>query len=223
MSAKSSRISLYSSDALNEKGLHLMALDAKSSITSPNPFEISATVVSISGQTVDTNDILDLGQKISDMVSLQASDNLTLAAGISNNLTAISGLTTTQGADNTVLLSHLQAEVQRAVTAELVLQTNINSVAVRARADAASNAAGIVTERNRAVTEETKLETDYKAADAGLQGQIDALGVVDATTLASINNMLSTFGEADNSVMNMITELAGRVSTLEDQVATLTA
>ena len=89
MTSKSSRISLYSSDALDEKGLHFVALDAKSSITSPNPFEVSASTFALAGQSVSANDISDLGQKISDMVSLQATDNSARTAGISTNLSSI--------------------------------------------------------------------------------------------------------------------------------------
>jgi len=223
MSSKSSRISLYSSDALTEKGLHLVALDAKSSITSPNPFEVSATVFSLSGQTVAANDISDLGQKISDMAALQASDNSARSAGITTNLGSISALTATEGANHAAQAALLGAETARATTAETTLQSNIDSEAVTARAAESVNAAAVATEQNRAVAAESQLATDYKAADAGLQSQITALGVVDTTTLASINSMLAAYQAADNSISSLITALTSRVQTLEAQVATLTA
>lgn len=223
MTSKSSRISLYSSDALTEKGLHLVALDAKSSITSPNPFEVSATSFSLSGQTVSANDISDLGQKISDMVALQSSDNSTHSAAIATNLASISAIDVREASNHSAQATLLGTETARATTAETTLQSNINSEASTARAAESVNAAAVVTEQNRAAAAESQLDTDYKAADAGLQSQITALGVVDTSTLASINSMLSAYQAADNSISSLITALESRVQDLEDQVATLTA
>ena len=223
MSSKSSRISLYSSDALTEKGLHFVALDAKSSITSPNPFEVSATVFSIAGQTVSANDISDVGQKISDMVALQSSDNSSLSASIATNLASISAIDVREASNHSAQATLLGTETARATTAETSLQSNINSEISTARSAESVNAAAVVTEKNRAESAESQLDTDYKAADSGLQSQIDALGVVDTSTLASINSMLAAYQSADNSISSLITSLTSRVQTLEDQVATLTA
>ena len=222
-SSKSSRIHLYSSDSLEEKGLFLEALDAKSSIVAPNPFEWSAPSFNLVGQTVSANNITDLGGHIKAMETTQASDHATDAAGIAANVNAIAALTTSTTADHSAQAALLGAETARATTAETQLQTNLDAEASTARAAESANAAAVVAEASARATAVTAEATRALAAEAGLQSSIDALGVTDTSTLASINQMLVDYEAADNSIITQISSIDGRVSTLEGQVSTLLA
>ena len=222
MSSKTSNISLYSSDLLSERCLHIQSVDAKLSLTSPNVFELNAPTFDLKGQTTSANDITDLGQKLANMVSLQASDNSARSAGITTNLNSISAIDVREQSNHSAQATLLGTESASRSSADTVLQQNIDAEAVIARNAESVNASAVVAEASARATAITSEETARIAGDAGLQTQIDALGVTDVSTLASINSMLASYQSADNTISGLITALTTRVSTLEATVAELT-
>ena len=125
--SKSSRISLYSSDNLDEKGCFLEALDAKFQIQSPNVFEFNAPSFALAGQTTSANDVADLGQKIADMVALQASDSATHTAGVATNVASISAEVVQRTADVAALSSTIGTETSARAASDTALQANIDA------------------------------------------------------------------------------------------------
>ena len=220
--SKSSRISLYSSDNLEEKGCFLEALDAKFQVQSPNVFEWHAPSFALAGQTTSANDVPDLGQKIADMVALQASDSATQAAGIATNVASISAEVVQRTADVAALSSTIGSETSARSGADTTLQANIDAEqAARIAADAVVQAA-VDTEAATRATAVSVEETARVAADVGIQSQIDALGVIDASTLASINAMLAAYQAADSTIQGLISALDTRLTSAEATLDTLT-
>lgn len=220
--SKSSNLNLYSSDNLEEKCLHVVSVDAKLSLTSPNEFELNAPKFKLAGQTTSAHDIADLGLYLKTLSDLQSSDNATQTAAIATNTTSIATLDTKEQANHAAQAALLGAETSRATTAETQLQTNVDAEAVlRTNADNTLQT-NITAEANARTTAISTEETARISGDAGLQSQIDALGVVDTTTLAQINQMLADYQNADNTISGLITALTTRVSDLEAQVDALT-
>jgi hypothetical protein len=223
MTSKSSNISLYSSDNLSEKALHIVSVDAKLSLTSPNVFELSAPTFSLAGQTVSANDVADLGQKLTDMVTLQAADSTTQAAGIAANLTALSTLDAREAANHSAQATLLGVETARASAAEAVNAAAITAEESRATAAEQANSAAIVAENNAMVAAVAAEQTRAQTAEQTNAAAIAALGVVDTTTLAQINQMLADYQAADNSLSSLVSALDARLTTVEQQLADLTA
>ena len=221
--SKSSNINLYSSDNLSEKALHIVSVDAKLSLTSPNDFELNAPKFKLAGQTDSAHDIDDLGLYLKTLSNLQGSDSVTQAASIAANLTNISTLDAREQANHSAQATLLGVETSRASSAETVLQTNITSEETRALAAEGVLTSAISTENAAMLTAVAAEETRALAAEGVNASAISALGVVDTTTLASINSMLSDYQNADNTISGLITALTTRVSTLESQIATLLA
>jgi hypothetical protein len=222
MSSKTSNISLYSSDLLSERCLHIQSVDAKLSLTSPNVFELNAPTFDLKGQTTSANDISDLGQLLANMVTLQASDSLSQSTSITTNLNSIATLDVREASDSAAVNALLGAETARATTAETVNASAIASEITRATTSETVNASAIVAEASARATAITSEETTRIAEDTNLQNQIDSLGVTDVSTLASINSMLSAYVAADNSISNLITALDTRLTTAEATIAELT-
>lgn len=223
MSSKSSNLNLYSSDNLDEKALHVVSVDAKLSMTSPNVFEFSAPQFSLQGQTTAAHDIADLGLYLKTLSDLQSSDSTTQSAAIASNTTNIATIDAREQANHSAQATLLGTETARASAAETVNASAISAEATTARAAEAVNAAAVVTEANDRAAAVTAEATARTAADTALQSQIDALGVVDASTLAQINAMLASYQAADNSLQNLVTALDTRVTDLEAEIDALTA
>ena len=60
-SNKRSRLHLFSADDLNEEGFTVDCVDAKTTLSSPNDFELNAPKFSLQGQADNTHNIADLG------------------------------------------------------------------------------------------------------------------------------------------------------------------
>ncbi len=221
--SKTSRLNLYSSDNLEEKGAFVEATDAKLVISSPNVFELSAPQFALQGQTTASHNISNLGLYLKTLSDTQSGDSAAQSALIASNTTNLSAEIVNRQADTASLTTLIGTETANRSSADTVLQANIDAEAgARASADTTlqANIDAEVSARAIVVANE---ETARVNADSALQSQIDALGVVDATTLANINNMLVAYQAADNSISALITAMDARVTALEAQVATLTA
>merc|ERR1712137_133967 len=206
---------------LEEKCLHVVSLDAKLSFTSPNEFELNAPKFKLAGQTDSSHDIADLGLYLKTLSDTQSSDNAAVSASVASNTTALATLDTREAANHSAQGALLGSETARASAAEAALDTKITAEETRAVAAESVANALLITESQPRFANDAAIDTAYKAADANLQSQIDALGVTDTSTLASINSMLADYQAADNTISGLITALTTRVATLESQIATL--
>lgn len=221
--SKVSNLNLYSSDKLDEKALHVVSVDAKLSMTSPNVFEFHAPQFALQGQTTPAHDISDVGQKIFDMVAQQASDHATDAAGIAANLSAIAQLDVREAANHAAQGSLLGQETAARAVAVAGVQQSVDDEKTRAEGVEGVLTASIASEVAARTTSVANEATARASGDSALQSQIDALNVIDTQTLAEINTMLQDYQASDNSLSTLITALTDRVVLLEDLVSTLTA
>jgi len=221
--SKTSNLNLYSSDKLEEKALHVVSVDAKLSMTSPNEFEWHAPKFALAGQTVSANDISDVGQHIADMVSQQASDHASSQAGIATNLASISAVDVREASNHSAQSTLLGVEsAARSAQDAILAQSVSDEETARIAADAVIVQS--VTDEETARIAAISAEASSRASDvSALQVQISAQGVTDATQLAAINQMLNDYQNADNTISGLITALTARVVTLEGVVASLTA
>jgi len=221
--SKTSNLNLYSSDNLDEKALHVVSVDAKLSLTSPNEFELSAPKFKLAGQTVSANDVADLGQHLADIVSQQASDHLSVSASVSTNLASISAVDVREVSNHSAQATLLGIEsATRSSEDAVIVQSVTDEVSARivAVAGVQTSLDAEIVDRASAVSAEASART---IADSQLQVQIDAINVIDAGQLASINQMLADYQAADNTISGLISALTARVVTLEAVVASLTA
>ena len=90
-------------------------------------------------------------------------------------------------------------EKNRAEAAELVLTNNLAAEVTRATNAEAANATAIAAEETRALAAEGALDTAYKAADAGLQSQIDSIvSNTDPAALDSLTEIVTAYQAADS-------------------------
>ena len=90
-------------------------------------------------------------------------------------------------------------EKTRAEAAELVLTNDLAAEVTRATAAEAANAADIAAEETRALAAEAALDTAYKAADAGLQSQINSIvSNTDPAALDSLTEIVTAYQAADS-------------------------
>ncbi len=221
--SKVSNLNLYASDKLEEKCLHVVSVDAKLSMTSPNVFEWHAPQFSIQGQTTAAHDIDDVGLKIFTMTETQASDHATSTAGIAANVSSISQLDVREAANHAAQGALLGAEAAARAVDIASVEQKITDEETRATAAEGVLTAAIAAETAARTTAVSDEATARASGDSSLQSQIDALGVTDAATLAQINAMLAAFEASDNSLLVLISALTDRVVALENTVATLTA
>jgi len=222
--SKSSNINLYSSDLLTEKALEISSTDAKVTFLSPNEVEFNQPKVSLKGHPSGVSfDIEDLASKLKSMVDLEASNHLSQAALITANTNSIATLDARESADSASISALLGAETAARSTADTNLTNDLNSEVTRATA-----AEGVLTSNlTQEIADRTAADSSEQAraiaAETSLQSQIDTLVGTDSTTLTQINQMLTDYQAADNSLSNLVSSLDTRLTALEAQVATLTA
>ena len=217
--SKSSNLNLYSSDNLTEKALHVVSVDAKLSMTSPNVMEFSAPQFSLSGQTTAAHDISDVGLYLKTLSDLQSSDSTTQSAAIASNTTNIATLDAREAADSAAASALLGAETARATTSETANATAITTETARASAAEAVNAAAVVSETNARTAADTALQVNIDVERA----RIDSVLSGAAINLDTFQEVATAFQNADTSILTTISALDTRLTAAEAQLAQLTA
>ena len=218
MSSKTSNLNLYSSDNLSEKALHVVSVDAKLSMTSPNVFELNAPSFSLQGQTTPAHDIGDLGLYLKTLSDLQGSDSTTQSAAISSNTTSISVLDAREASNHAAQAALLGAETARATTAETNNSSAISAESTRALAAEAVNASAVVSEANARDAADVVLQSNINAE----KSRLDALLAGANINLDTFVEIANAFASADTSILTTISALDARVATAEAQIADLT-
>jgi len=217
--SKVSNLNLYSSDNLSEKALHVVGVDAKLSMTSPNEMEFSAPFFSIKGQTTSAHDISDLGLYLKTLSDLQGSDSTTQSAAIATNTTNIASLTATETANHSAQATLLGVETALRASSDTTLQTNITAEeTARINADATLTAS---------VSTEASART---AADVVLQTAIDVekdriTAILAGSTIStdSLQEIVNLYTSADTSILASISAIQTQLTALQAEVDSLTA
>lgn len=217
--SKTSNISLYSADKLEEKALHVVSLDAKLSFTSPNTCEMNCPKFSLKGQANPAHDVDDVGLYMKTLSDTVNSDSVAQGALIAANTSNISTLDAREAANHAAQASLLGAETARATTAETVNASAISAEEVRALAAESANADAIVSESNRAVAAEAALEAKIDVEKVRIDGILAGADI----SLDTFLEVANAFQSADTSILVTIASQDARLSALEAQVALLTA
>ena len=223
MSSKSSNLNLYSVDNLDEKALHVQSTDAVLTMASPNLFKFQAPQFELAGQTDPSHDVSNLGLYLKTLSNTVDSNSTTQAAQIATNTTNIANLTATESANHAAQATLLGAETGRATTAETTLQANIDAESTARQSADSAITADVTTKHNQVLTSLAAEVARAEAAEEVNAQAIAALQVIDTDTLAQINQMLTDYQAADNSITNQITAIQNQLTTLQDQVDVLLA
>jgi hypothetical protein len=219
MSAKRSRIHLYSADKLDEEALTITSVDSKLSFASPNDFELSGPKFSLTGQTTAAHDISDLGLYLKTLSDTQQTDSTTQAAAIASLTTNLATLDAREQANHSAQATLLGTETARASAAEAVLQSNVDAEATtRAAADTTlqSNVDAEATTRAAAdTTLQSNIDTEKSRIDSILAGS--------SVDLDSFLEVVNAYQNADTSILATIGAIQTQLSALQSQVDTLTA
>lgn len=218
MSSKSSNINLYSADNLEEKALHVVSLDAKLSMTSPNEFELHAPKFVLAGQTDPSHDIADLGLYLKTLTDLQSSDSVSQAALIASNTTAISALDVREAANHAAQGALLGSETGRATTVETALQQAVDDEKTRAEAAEAGLASDLSTETSARSVADALLSAEISVERQRINDIVAGANV----DLDSFLEVVTAYQSADSTILATIGALQVSLSALQAQVDALT-